>query len=180
MMQSQVRRAAPEQWQYRQLLMGVEAFDAGWLTGEQFAAAMGRTVAGDGSEQVLWVASGLLSEEQLRVVSRRVERRLERSASASVADPLLDALDAAAEQLAEGRLTASRPENERYALGDLLGEGTSGRVVRAYDQELGAKAVQIGFRFGSGLARLGAKAVQLWATQSVDAPGGFGREALCG
>ena len=137
MVQSHTLHAAPEQWQYRQLLVGVEAFDAGWLTGEQFAAAMGRVVAQAGTEEALWVAPGLLSAEQLRVVSRRVERRLERSASASVADPLLDALDAAAEQLAEGRLTASRPENERYALGDLLGEGTSGRVVRAYDRELG-------------------------------------------
>jgi serine/threonine-protein kinase len=136
MVQSQSRQTAAEQWQHRQLLVGVEALDAGWLTGTQFAAAMGRAVAGAGSDEALWVTPGLLSEEQLRVVSRRVERRLERSASAAAVDPLLDALDVAAEQLAEGRLTASRPETERYALGDLLGEGTSGRVVRAYDREL--------------------------------------------
>jgi hypothetical protein len=133
MVQSQSRQPAPEQWQHRQLLLGVEAFDAGWLTGEQFAAAMGRTLAGAGSEEALWLAPGLLSMEQLRVVSRRVERRLERSASASVADPLLDALDAASDGIGLDAQAhdVDRPDGEGADSGEHEDPGEEARAHTA-------------------------------------------------
>ena len=138
MVQSQSSGMTAEQSQYRQLLVAVEAFDAGWIGGDQFAAAMQRAVEGGATDEVLWVASGLLSAEHFRVVSRRVERRLERLQPQEEADPLLDALEDAALALSEGRLRGPVPEAEqRYAIGDLLGEGTGGRVFRAYDRELG-------------------------------------------
>lgn len=138
MVQSPSFGMTPEQSQYRQLLVAVEAFDAGWIGGDQFAAAMQRAVEGGLTDEALWVASGLLSAEHFRVVSRRVERRLERLQPQEEADPLLDALDAAAADLSDGLMSAVAPEVEqRYAIGDLLGEGTGGRVFRAYDRELG-------------------------------------------
>lgn len=138
MVQSQSSGMTPEQSQYRQLLVAVEAFDAGWLVGDAFAVAMRRAVEAGEADEALWVASGLLSAEHYRVVQRRVERRLERAPSYAEGDPLLDALDDAALELSDSRLSAGVPESEqRYALGDLLGEGTGGRVVRAYDRELG-------------------------------------------
>lgn len=138
MVQSPSFGMTPEQSQYRQLLVAVEAFDAGWIGGDQFAAAMQRAVEGGLTDEALWVASGLLSAEHFRVVSRRVERRLERLQPQEEADPLLDALDAAAADLSDGLMSAVAPEVEqRYAIGDLLGEGTGGRVYRAYDRELG-------------------------------------------
>ena len=138
MVQSQSSGMTPEQSHYRQLLVAVEAFDAGWLVGDAFAVAMRRAVEAGEADEALWVASGLLSAEHYRVVQRRVERRLERAPSYAEGDPLLDALDDAAIELSEGRLSEGLPKAEgRYTLGDLLGEGTGGRVVRAYDRELG-------------------------------------------
>lgn len=121
-----------------QLYTALEAQEAGWLQEAQLVAGLRRAVASGEVGEPLWVASGLLSAEHHRVALRRAERRIADAAVADEEDLLLDDLDAAATELSGGSMVAEAPvREERYTLGTLLGEGSGGRVYRAYDGELG-------------------------------------------
>lgn len=156
-----------------QLYTALEALEAGWLSDGQAVAGLRRAVGAGGGGEPIWVASGLLTEERHRVALRRAERRFADATAASEGDLFLDELDAAASELSGGTMVAGAPRGEeRYALGTVLGEGSGGRVYRAYDGELGRWVALKVLRPGmGGRAEEEALRREARATGRLDHPG---------